>query len=256
MGFLSRVGGSPKVGNTPTKGLLGDISREDLKLAGRIVNDENIDDLEISAPAKEIPRDDQSAADTRIENAPTTTAEQADQAAINQWLDGETIVETQAPKPPGVTIEAQLSEPEQPWGDLEDIAAKDDGHSASRLKLARRVGNPRRGDRDDRDAQRIPASLRVEYRNAGRVEVELAADISVSGAFVRTSSPLDVGDPILLTFDLPDQRFPLQIAARVKWVTPFGDARSARPGMGVQFSAISERKRSQLESLIRNSLEN
>lgn len=251
MGFLSRVGGSPQVGNTPTKGLLGEISREDLKLAGRLVQDDGIDadDIEISTPGQPVRGADD--APTLVEQQAGPSAPNNDVKAVESWLgDGSTVIESQQKKPPGATVEAQLSEPQERWGELEDLMVED-AKGVSRLKLARQIGRGRRGDRDDRGAERIPASLRVEYRNAGRVEVELAADISQGGAFVRTAAPLDVGDPILLTFDLPEQRFPLQLAARVKWVSPFGDARSAKPGMGVQFTAISERKRAQLESLIR-----
>ena len=144
------------------------------------------------------------------------------------------------------------AEPGERWDHLEDVVAEDE-LAASRLVKARQVGARfNRGSANDRQEDRLSAGLRVEYRNAGRVEVDLAANISSGGAFVRTSSPLDVGDPLLLTFDVPNQRFPLQLAARVKWVAPFGDKISARPGMGVQFMALDDRKRALLDDLVRH----
>ncbi len=215
MGFLSKVGGMPRLGDTPAKGLLGDISQEDLREAGRLGADEPI--LDSMDPA------------AVVESAPEPIPE----------------METVA------TVEADLGEPGERWDHLEDIMAEDEA-AASRLVRARQVGaRTNRSSANSRQAERLSADLRVEYRNAGRVEVDLAADISTGGAFVRTATPLDVGDPILLTFEVPNLRFPLQIVARVKWVAPFGDKSRARPGMGVEFVALDDRKRALLEDLVR-----
>ena len=203
MGFLQKVGGMPRMGDTPAKGLLGGISREDLVEAGR----------------------------------------------LNEG--GEPRIEEVELAPVATTVEADLSEPQGRWDHLEDIVAEDDV-AVSRLKLARQVGAKiNRGSADMRTAERRPAQVHVEYRNAGRVEVDLAANLSSGGAFVRTATPLDVGDPMLLSFRLPGRRLPLQVAARVKWVAPFGDRGGARPGMGVEFVALDERARLALETLMR-----
>jgi len=148
------------------------------------------------------------------------------------------------------TVLAELGEPIGRDERIEDLSA-DDALAAERINRARAlVAAPRRQDRDGRDAMRVEVALPVEFSNAGRVEVDLASNLSARGAFVRTATPLDIGDPLLLTFDVPGSRFPLQLAARVRWVTPFGDADSGRPGMGVEFIALDERKRGALENLL------
>jgi len=200
MGFLRRVGGMPQVGDTPAKGLLGDISEEDLREAGRLSSD----------------------VDATSEAAPSI-----------------------------VTIEAQLGEPPGRYDHLADMA--DEGEeAAARLNRARSVGvvAERASAETGRRYDRHPVELRVEYRNAGRVDVEITADISARGAFVATPTPLDVGDPLMLTFELPGERFPVQLAARVKWVTPFGTLEHARAGMGVEFVALDDRKRQALLRLV------
>ncbi|MFH1809839.1 MAG: TIGR02266 family protein [Pseudomonadota bacterium] len=204
MGFLKRVGGMPRVGHTPAKGMLGEISKEDLIEAGRLG----------AGPLEPRPE---------LESA--------------------------------ATVEAELSEPAGRWEHLEDVVLEDTA-AVSRLRLARQVGaRANRGDPNARREERIPARLRVEYRRAGKVEVDLAGNISTGGAFVRTANPLQVGDPLLLSFDVPDRRLPLQVAARVKWVTPFGDINNALAGMGVEFVALDDDKRQALQSLVRLSTE-
>lgn len=194
--FLKRVGGMPHVDNTPTKGLLGEISPADLAEAGRMGANAAIAKSEVA------------------------------------------------------TVLAELGEPIGRDDHIEELSA-DDALAAERINRARAlVAAPRRLDRNGRDAARVEVALPVEFSNAGRVEVDLASNLSARGAFVRTATPLDVGDPLLLTFDVPGSRFPLQVAARVRWVTPFGDADSGRPGMGVEFIALDERKRSALEHLL------
>ncbi|MBN2360954.1 MAG: TIGR02266 family protein [Deltaproteobacteria bacterium] len=194
--FLKRVGGTPRVENTPAKGLLGAISPADLAAAGRLDADDENTGFEVA------------------------------------------------------TVVAELGEPVGRFDHLDEISA-DDALAAERINRARaQIASLGRRDRETRDAARIEVELPVEFHNAGRVEVDLASNISLRGAFVRTATPLDVGDPLLLTFDVPGSRFPLQVAARVRWVTAFGDPDSGRPGMGVEFIALDDRKRSALEQLL------
>jgi hypothetical protein len=62
-------------------------------------------------------------------------------------------------------------------------------------------------------------------------------DLGLEGACVELSLPVEVGDPVLLSVDLPGLWDPLALAAVVAWTAPANAERQARAG--VRFSSPS-----------------
>jgi hypothetical protein len=62
-------------------------------------------------------------------------------------------------------------------------------------------------------------------------------DLGIEGACVETAVPVETGDPVRLTVDLPGLWDPLVLDAVVAWTSPALPDRQARAG--VRFSGVS-----------------
>ena len=81
------------------------------------------------------------------------------------------------------------------------------------------------------------------------LERQRLANASLTGVFIETASPLEVGDAVEIAFPRPGGR-KLKVQGRVRWVTPFGGLNDARPGMGVELFGVDAEKRELLAELI------
>lgn len=100
-----------------------------------------------------------------------------------------------------------------------------------------------------RRTQRVPVSETVEVRGFFGLVQHRLANASLTGVFIETASPLDVGDAVEIGFARPDGR-KVKVQGRVRWVTPFGGLHDARPGMGVELVGIDPEKRDLLAEII------
>lgn len=100
-----------------------------------------------------------------------------------------------------------------------------------------------------RRTARIPVTETVEVRGVFGLEQQRLANASLTGVFVETASPLEVGDAVEIAFPRPGGR-KLRFQGRVRWVTPFGGLKDARPGMGVELFGVDAEKRDLLAELI------
>jgi Tfp pilus assembly protein PilZ len=107
---------------------------------------------------------------------------------------------------------------------------------------------------DRRRSVRVPTCLRVSYHS---IVTELT-NFSRSGAFVQTSSPLQVGSQVRLRIQLAENGTELEIPGRVATVQVGPSFDSSQIGMGVQFSEMAPETAKQLsdlyEQLIRREL--
>ncbi len=118
-------------------------------------------------------------------------------------------------------------------------------------RLARlRALNREENGRDKRRNDRLPFSVRVEYSTVGRTRSEMAENLSATGMFIHTSQPLEVGDPVMVHFSVPDSNMPLSLPARVKWVSAFGELDRPSGGMGLEFTALDDRARRNLATVM------
>ncbi|MBI5495689.1 MAG: PilZ domain-containing protein [Deltaproteobacteria bacterium] len=106
------------------------------------------------------------------------------------------------------------------------------------------------GDRANRKDDRYPFSVRVEYSTVGRSAAEMAENLSATGIFIHTSTPLEIGDPVMVNFQVADSAFPLTLPARVKWVSAYGGIDRPSSGMGLEFTALDDKKRRTLAGII------
>jgi hypothetical protein len=83
---------------------------------------------------------------------------------------------------------------------------------------------------DNRRAGRATLLIEVKYEGAGVRANTRISDISETGIFVDSMSPLPVGASLKLTFTLPNGRF-VEAEGRVAHCQP-------RIGMGIDFSSL------------------
>ena len=76
-----------------------------------------------------------------------------------------------------------------------------------------------------------------------------SVNLSAGGIFVETANLLEIGDPVVLTFPLPRGQ-KMNVTGRVRWVSPFGRVDDPRPGMGIEFVGLNEKKRAHLNALL------
>lgn len=102
-----------------------------------------------------------------------------------------------------------------------------------------------------RRSERVNLEEKVEIRGAFGSEGldHTVRDASLQGVFVETAHLLEVGDPVSLSFPLEDGGR-LKVSGRVRWVTPFGGLKDARPGMGIELVALAPGARETLSSLL------
>ena len=78
-------------------------------------------------------------------------------------------------------------------------------------------------------------------------------NVSAGGAFLRSELLLEVGIEVEVTFTLPNSDKTLSTKARVAWVTR-GSAGKREPGMGIEFTELTEEDKEMIESLIQRRL--
>jgi type IV pilus assembly protein PilZ len=101
------------------------------------------------------------------------------------------------------------------------------------------------------DGNRIPINLLVDYNNDGHYLFDFCKDLGTGGIFIETSSPLDQGTSLDLTFTIPDSKETLSTKGKVIWVQkPVTGRKDLTPGMGVQFVGFDGSQRSLLENFL------
>lgn len=102
---------------------------------------------------------------------------------------------------------------------------------------------------------RLPARISslspVRNRKTGTSQFqftdELCADLSLGGAFIAMSEPIDPGQRLLIEFHLPSAR-PLETLARVTRSTR--DTRPSQTGIGIAFEQTTSAQRALLEKFL------
>lgn len=87
-----------------------------------------------------------------------------------------------------------------------------------------------------RGERRLDVELAVRVVHEGRVHKEQLADLSLGGAFVRTTTPLKKGEAVELTLRPPLSLGSLLIRGHVAWLRHDGP----QAGMGIEFIADTE----------------
>lgn len=97
---------------------------------------------------------------------------------------------------------------------------------------------------------RSAASVRVSYRSVGETFLDPLRDLSLSGAFIQTRTPLPLGTKLSLAFEDGDTEF-LFVDAHVVRVVWSGRSHGTpiEPGMALSFLDVTPRVRARLQEL-------
>jgi uncharacterized protein (TIGR02266 family) len=107
-------------------------------------------------------------------------------------------------------------------------------------------------DADRRRSPRVLVDLEVDFASEDNYLFAYITDISVTGIFVRTTSPESPGTYLNLRFS-PDDSGPIELEGEVIWVNPYrpGTPDNLHPGMGIRFAWLDDELRDRLLGLIR-----
>lgn len=102
-------------------------------------------------------------------------------------------------------------------------------------------------------AERVLVDCEVDYGSDETFLFAQATNISSLGIFLQTREPEPEGTRLNLRFTLSPQELPLEVEGVVRWVNPFrpGDFNNINPGMGIEFTSLTDTQRDQIVDLIR-----
>jgi type IV pilus assembly protein PilZ len=103
-----------------------------------------------------------------------------------------------------------------------------------------------------RRGTRLQHELLVAYRTPGNptFSSHWAVNLSGSGLFINTSTPLPVGSALQLVLSLPDAPAPFEVEGRVARVSGADNAQHQVTGMGIEFVNVDEDGRSRIERFV------
>jgi type IV pilus assembly protein PilZ len=87
--------------------------------------------------------------------------------------------------------------------------------------------------------------LKVTGRRHSLAPPAATRDISSSGMFIKTRSPLEVGTRFVLNVAMPASEVPIEVSAEVVRIVQSGDA-----GMGVRFIYSGDAQKALLEAQV------
>lgn len=106
-------------------------------------------------------------------------------------------------------------------------------------------------DADQREFPRESIELVVRYQRLNAFFADYVKNISRGGTFVATAEPLPQDTEFVFSLGVPQMEEPIQLRAKVMWVTSPEEASNANPaGMGIQFQYRDAEERGRLEQQI------
>lgn len=163
-------------------------------------------------------------------------AQESAQAAVDFADEDKTSVGTEAPL---LQIDVQGSAPKIVQETVQETAQETAQHD-DRSETRRAV---RRG---------LEASVHLVGCFAGPLRRERIANISSTGMFVETTELLELNDPVVVRFPNHSGIGGFSVSGRIRWLTPFGSLKDARPGMGIEFVGLDEGRQRRIESWTEN----
>lgn len=103
-----------------------------------------------------------------------------------------------------------------------------------------------------RNYPRSRLAVQIQYRPFNsRSFQSVTGEIGGGGVFIETGTPSHIGEEIRMELLLPDNStLPIHATGKVSWVRPRSEHYVFFPGMGVQFTDISEEARVRLVELV------
>ena len=101
--------------------------------------------------------------------------------------------------------------------------------------------------------ERIPKTLSIRFKDRQSFIKAYSENISPGGLFIRTEKPLKQGEVFFLKLQLPEIADPMEVKCEVAWARKQVEDSANRPsGMGIKFTEISDRDRSNIKEYIKN----
>ncbi len=106
-------------------------------------------------------------------------------------------------------------------------------------------------DAERRGGLRLKVGVPIEYQSLGLWQESATFNLSTWGVFIRTATPLQPGENVILRFRLPEQTQPTRAMGRVVWSNT-DPAKWGGTGMGIQFLDLSPGQREAIERHLAN----
>ncbi len=104
---------------------------------------------------------------------------------------------------------------------------------------------------DQREDDRHPIELKVEYQRLNTFFSDYTKNISKGGTFIKTDKPLPIGTEFIFKLFIPKLEEPLRIHGAVEWTVSQEDIDSGKAtgdtGMGIQFVYKAGDERAEIE---------
>jgi uncharacterized protein (TIGR02266 family) len=97
-----------------------------------------------------------------------------------------------------------------------------------------------------RGGPRLAAEMPIEYQSLQLFESSVVFNLSALGGFIRTPTPLEMGEQLALRFRVPGSELPLNLVGQVVW----RNADPGKPGgvgMGIRFVEMTAHDREAIE---------
>lgn len=104
---------------------------------------------------------------------------------------------------------------------------------------------------EKRAKPRVPTTLEIMSSHTGIISGSRVSNLSITGAFIRTSNPLPVDETFTIQLQLSGVAAIMTIDARVVWTKTVSDA--AKAGMGIEFTNILPEHQKKLAAFIEQS---
>ncbi|HWU41171.1 MAG TPA: DUF4388 domain-containing protein, partial [Candidatus Acidoferrum sp.] len=146
-------------------------------------------------------------------------------AAVVSLLDGTRDLD-------GVLAESPLDE----WATLKIL----DSLRQTRALLPVDTGREQRG------GLRLLLEVPIEYQNLQSFQKSTAFSLTANGVFLRTATPFDMGDQVVLRFQLPGQEAHINVTGQVVWRN-MDPNKMGGVGMGIRFIEAAADMREAIE---------
>lgn len=138
-----------------------------------------------------------------------------------------------------------IGQDDEPIGTVSWDAVIDFIHNSSRTA---------RPQRPPRNYSRSPLAATLRYTTPGsKNSAGVTCEIGGGGIFIETSSPPQIGTILTLELALPDDPAnPICAQGQVAWVRAEEQRHVLYPGMGVQFTEISDESRARIVKMVKS----
>jgi len=104
-----------------------------------------------------------------------------------------------------------------------------------------------------RKEERVLKTLSLKFKDREAFIKAYSENISSGGLFIRTENPRKQGDAFFLKLQLPGIAEPMEVKCEVAWTRKQVEDSANRPsGMGIKFTEISDRDRSNIKEYLKN----